>query len=164
VLNPNGKIPAIYDPDGPSGTLLALFESSAIFLCLADKTRQFISADPNTPYETIQWVMWHMRGVGPMFGQVASFNKFAGKAYEDKRRRDRYATELAPLLNVLNEWLAGRAWLMGADHSIADISLLGLVRNLIGFYQARETSTAFFVCRRGSTAASRVRRCSAGWK
>ena len=70
-----------------------------------------------------------------MFGQVGFFNKFAGKAYEDKRPRDRY--ESARLLGVLDERLAGRDWVMGADYSIADISLLG-VRNLIGFYEARE--------------------------
>jgi len=138
ALNPNGKIPAIYDPDGPSGMPLALFESGAILLYLADKTGQFISADPNTRYETIQWVMWQMGGVGPMFGQVGFFNKFAGKAYEDKRPRDRYATESSRLLGVLDERLAGRDWVMGADFSIADISLLGWVRNLIGFYEARE--------------------------
>src|SRR5262249_35492979 len=95
ALNPNGKIPAIYDPDWPSGMPLALFESGAILLYLADKTGQFISADPNTRYETIQWVMWQMGGVGPTFGQVGFFNKFAGKAYEDKRPRDRYASESA---------------------------------------------------------------------
>ena len=139
ALNPNGKIPAIYDPDGPSAMPLALFESGAILLYLADKTGQLISVDPNTRYETIQWVMWQMGGVGPMFGQeVGFFNKFAGKAYEDKRPRDRYATESARLLGVLDERLAGRDWVMGADYSIADISLLGWVRNLIGFYEARE--------------------------
>src|SRR3954465_3986421 len=138
ALHPNGKIPAIYDPDGPSGTPLALFESGAILLYLADKTGQFISADPNTRYETIQWLMWQMGGVGPMFGQVGFFNKFAGKAYEDKRPRDRYAAESARLLSVLDERLAGREWVMGTDYSIADISLLGWVRNLIGFYEARE--------------------------
>jgi GST-like protein len=116
ALNPNGKIPAIYDPNGPSGTPLALFESGAILLYLADKTGQFISADPNTRYETIQWVMWQMGGVGPMFGQVGFFNKFAGKAYEDKRPRDRYATESARLLGVLDERLAGRDSVMGADY------------------------------------------------
>ena len=137
-LNPNGKIPAIYDPYGPSGTPLALFESGAILLYLADKTEQFISADPNTRYETIQWVMWQMGGVGPMFGQVGFFNKFAGKDYADKRPRDRYASEAARLLGVLDERLEGRAWVMGADYTIADISLLGWVRNLIGFYEARE--------------------------
>ena len=138
ALNPNGKIPAIYDPDGPSGTPLALFESGAILLYLADKTKQFISTDPNTRYETIQWVMWQMGGVGPMFGQVGFFNKFAGKDCEDKRPRDRYASEAARLLGVLNDRLTGRDWVMGADYTIADISLLGWVRNLIGFYEARE--------------------------
>ena len=138
ALNPNGKIPAIYDPDGPGGRPLALSESGAILLYLADKTGQFISADPTTRYETIQWVMWQMGGVGPMFGQVGFFNKFAGKDYEDKRPLDRYAAESARLLGVLDERLAGRDWVMGADYSIADISLLGWVRNLIGFYEARE--------------------------
>ncbi|MEM5383997.1 glutathione S-transferase N-terminal domain-containing protein [Paraburkholderia phymatum] len=138
ALNPNGKIPAIYDPNGPSGRPLALFESGAILLYLADKTGQLLSTDPNTRYETIQWLMWQMGGVGPMFGQVGFFNKFAGKSYEDKRPRDRYATESARLLGVLDQRLADREWVMGADYSIADISLLGWVRNLIGFYEARE--------------------------
>ncbi|MFA6115287.1 MAG: glutathione S-transferase N-terminal domain-containing protein [Sphingomonas sp.] len=138
ALNPNGKIPAIYDPKGPSGTPLTLFESGAILLYLADKTGQFISADPNTRYKTIQWLMWQMGGVGPMFGQVGFFNRFAGRDYEDKRPRDRYASEAARLLGVLDRRLAGREWVMGADYTIADISLLGWVRNLIGFYEARE--------------------------
>jgi GST-like protein len=138
ALNPNGKIPAIYDPVGPGGRPLALFESGAILLYLADKTGQFLSADPSTRYETIQWVMWQMGGVGPMFGQVGFFNKFAGKAYEDKRPRDRYVGESARLLGVLDARLAGRDWVMGADYTIADISLLGWVRNLIGFYEARD--------------------------
>ncbi|WP_447762172.1 glutathione S-transferase N-terminal domain-containing protein [Sphingopyxis panaciterrae] len=138
ALNPNGKIPAIYDPDGPSGKPLALFESGAILLYLADKSGQFISADPNMRYEMIQWLMWQMGGVGPMFGQLGFFHKFAGKDYEDKRPRDRYAAESARLLGVLDERLADRAWVMGDDYSIADISLLGWVRNLIGFYDAAE--------------------------
>jgi len=137
ALNPNGKIPAIYDPDGPSGAPLALFESGAILLYLAEKTGQFLSADLNTRYETIQWVMWQMGGVGPMFGQVGFFNKFAGKDFEDKRPRDRYVNEAARLLSVLDDRLTGRDWVMGADYTIADISLLGWVRNLIGFYEAR---------------------------
>ena len=73
-----------------------------------------------------------------MFGQVGFFNKFSGKDYEDKRPRDRYVTESARLLNVLDDRLAHRDWVMGDDYSIADISLLGWVRNLIGFYEARE--------------------------
>ncbi|ALL69431.1 Glutathione S-transferase (plasmid) [Paraburkholderia caribensis MBA4] len=138
ALNPNGKIPAIFDPNGPGGRPLPLFESGAILIYLADKTGRLLSTDPHTRYETIQWLMWQMGGVGPMFGQVGFFNKFAGKAYEDKRPRDRYAAESARLLGVLDERLAGRDWVMGADYSIADISLLGWVRNLIGFYEARE--------------------------
>jgi GST-like protein len=138
ALNPNGKIPAIYDPDGPGGRPLALFESGAILVYLAEKTGRFLSSDPGTRYETIQWLMWQMGGVGPMFGQVGFFNRFAGKAYEDKRPLYRYVTEAARLLGVLDERLAGRDWVMGADYSIADISLLGWVRNLIGFYEARE--------------------------
>src|SRR5262249_16899903 len=120
------------DPDGPSGKPLALFESDAILLYLADKTGQFISSDPNTRYET-QWLMWQMGGVEPTFGQVGFFNKFAGKSYEDKYRRNRYVTESARLLGILDRRLACREWLMGADYSIADISLLGWVRNLVGF-------------------------------
>src|SRR6185437_950072 len=136
ALNPNGKIPAIYDPDGPSGTPLALFESGAILLYLADKTGRFISADPNTRYETVQWVMWQMSGVGPMFGQVGFFNKFAGKAYEDKRPRDRYAAESRRLLGVLEKHLLGRTWIMGDEYSIADIATFPWIRNLIGFYES----------------------------
>ncbi|HET6525718.1 glutathione S-transferase N-terminal domain-containing protein [Sphingopyxis sp.] len=138
ALNPNGKIPAIYDPAGPNGKPLALFESGAILIYLADKSGQFLPADPNLRYETIQWVMWQMGGVGPMFGQLGFFHKFAGREYEDKRPRDRYAAESARLLGVLDGRLDGRTWIMGDDYSIADISLLGWVRNLIGFYEARE--------------------------
>lgn len=138
ALNPNGKIPAIYDPNGPGARPLALFESGAILIYLADKTGQLLSSDPHTRYETIQWLMWQMGGVGPTFGQVGFFNKFAGKAYEDKRPRDRYAAESARLLGVLDARLAGRDWVMGGEYSIADISLFGWVRNLIGFYEARE--------------------------
>jgi GST-like protein len=137
-LNPNNKIPAIIDPDGPGGEPLALFESGAILVYLAEKTGRLTPAAPAARYETLQWVMWQMGGVGPMFGQVGFFNRFAGKDYEDKRPRDRYAAESARLLGVLDERLAGRDWVMGADYSIADISLLGWVRNLIGFYEARE--------------------------
>ncbi len=138
ALNPNGKIPAIYDPDGPGGKPLALFESGAILIYLADKTGRFLSADPATRYETIQWLMWQMGGAGPMFGQLGFFHRFAGKDYEDKRPRDRYATESARLLGVLNERLATRDWIIDEGYSIADISLLGWVRNLIGFYDAAE--------------------------
>ena len=137
ALNPNGKIPAIIDPDGPGGQPLALFESGAILIYLAEKTGQLIPADAAGRYETIQWVMWQMGGLGPMFGQVGFFNKFAGKAFEDKRPLQRYVAESKRLLGVLDRRLEGRDWVMG-DYSIADISMLGWVRNLVGFYEARE--------------------------
>jgi GST-like protein len=136
-LNPNGKIPAIIDPDGPGGQPLALFESGAILIYLAEKTGQFLSSDPARRYQTIQWLMWQMGGVGPMFGQLGFFHKFAGREYEDKRPRDRYAAESKRLLGVLETRLEGRDWIMD-EYSIADIATLGWVRNLIGFYEARE--------------------------
>ena len=138
-LNPNGKIPAILDPDGPGGKPLALFESGAILLYLADKTGQLLPADAALRYETIQWVFWQMGGPGPMFGQLGFFHKFAGREYEDKRPLERYRAESERLLKVLDTRLAdGRPWIMGDDYTIADVSLLGWVRNLIGFYEARE--------------------------
>lgn len=136
-LNPNGKIPAILDPDGPGGEPMALFESGAILIYLADKSGQFLSKDPAERYQTIQWVMFQMAAIGPMFGQVGFFHKFAGKDYEDKRPRDRYVAESRRLLGVLNERLKDRDWIMG-DYSIADIATLGWVRNLVGFYGAGE--------------------------
>ena len=137
-LNPNGKIPAILDPDGPGGKPLALFESGAILIYLADKTGRFIPADAAGRYETIQWLMFQMGGIGPMFGQLGFFHKFAGREIEDKRPLERYAKETKRLLGVIDRRLDGRDWIMGDDYTIADISMLGWVRNLIGFYEARE--------------------------
>ncbi|MFN6982568.1 MAG: glutathione S-transferase N-terminal domain-containing protein [Brevundimonas sp.] len=140
-LNPNGKIPAILDPDGPGGKPLALFESGAILIYLAEKTGKLLSTDPATRYETIQWVMFQMGAIGPMFGQLGFFHRFAGKDYEDKRPRDRYVAESRRLLGVLETRLEGRDWIVGegrGDYSIADVATLGWVRNLIGFYEAGE--------------------------
>jgi len=137
-LNPNNKIPAIIDPDGPGGKPLALFESGAILIYLAEKTGQLMPADAAGRYETIQWLMFQMGGIGPMFGQLGFFNKFAGKSYEDKRPRDRYVAESRRLLAVLNQRLEGRAWIMGDVYSIADIASFPWVNNLIGFYEAGE--------------------------
>lgn len=135
-LNPNNKIPAILDPNGPGGKPLALWESGAILLYLAEKTGKFMSTDPALRYETIQWVMFQMGGIGPMFGQVGFFNRFAGKDFEDKRPRDRYVSESRRLLNVLNERLKGRQWIMGDDYTIADMVTFPWIRNLLGFYEA----------------------------
>jgi len=135
-LNPNNKIPAIIDPNGPGGKPLALWESGAILIYLAEKTGKFMSADPALRYETIQWVMFQMGGIGPMFGQVGFFNRFAGKDFEDKRPRDRYVAESRRLISVLNDRLRGRRWIMGDDYTIADMVTFPWVRNLLGFYEA----------------------------
>jgi GST-like protein len=137
-LNPNNKIPAIIDPDGPDGRPLPLFESGAILLYLAEKTGRFLAPGARGRYETLEWLMFQMGGIGPMFGQVGFFHKFAGKDYEDKRPRDRYVAEARRLLAVLDKRLEGRAWIMGDSYTIADIATLPWVRNLIGFYDAGE--------------------------
>jgi GST-like protein len=137
-LNPNGKIPSIIDPDGPGGKPLPLFESGAILLYLAEKTGKLLPSDSARRYETIQWVFFQMAAVGPMFGQLGFFHKFAGREIEDKRPLERYRNESKRLLGVLETRLEGRDWIMGEDYTIADISLLGWVRNLVGFYGAGE--------------------------
>ncbi|MGE0752563.1 MAG: glutathione binding-like protein [Variibacter sp.] len=137
-LNPNNKIPAIIDPNGSDGKPLPLFESGAILIYLADKAKRLIPADAARRYETIQWLMFQMGGIGPMFGQVGFFNKFAGREYEDKRPRDRYVAEAKRLLGVLDGRLKGRTWIMGDDYTVADIATFPWVRNLIGFYEAGE--------------------------
>jgi GST-like protein len=135
-LNPNGKIPAIIDPDGPDGKPLALFESGAVLVYLAEKTGRLIPADQAGRYETIKWVFFQMAAIGPMFGQLGFFHKFAGREIEDKRPRDRYAGEARRLLGVLEGRLAGRKWMMGDDYTIADIAVFPWVRTLRDFYEA----------------------------
>ena len=137
-LNPNNKIPAILDPNGPDGKPLPLFESGAILLYLADKSRSLIPEDGAGRYETIAWLMFQMSGVGPMFGQVGFFNKFAGKDYEDKRPRDRYVGETRRLLGVLDRRLAERSWIMGDRYTIADIAIFPWVNVLRTFYEAAD--------------------------
>ncbi len=137
-LSSNNKIPAILDPNGPGNKPLALFESGAILIYLAEKTGQLLSADPAQRYETLQWLMFQMGGVGPMFGQLGFFHKFAGKDYEDKRPRDRYVNESKRLLGVIDTHLDGKDWMVGNRYSIADIALFPWIANLIGFYGAGE--------------------------
>lgn len=136
ALNPNNKIPAIIDPNGPDGKPFALFESGAILIYLAEKSGKLMSKSPAARYETIQWVMFQMGGIGPMFGQLGFFNKFAGKEYEDKRPLERYVGESKRLLKVLNQHLENRTWMVNDEYSIADIAIFPWVRNLIGFYEA----------------------------
>ncbi|MCO5155995.1 MAG: glutathione binding-like protein [Aquamicrobium sp.] len=135
-LNPNGKIPAILDPDGPGGKPLALFESGAILVYLAEKTGKLMPADPARRYETIQWVFFQMAAIGPMFGQLGFFHKFAGREIEDKRPLERYAGESKRLLGVLEGRLSGGKWMMGEDYTIADIAIFPWVRTLRDFYEA----------------------------
>ena len=137
-LSPNNKIPAIIDPNGPGGRPLPLFESGAILFYLAEKTARLLPPDAVARYETLQWLMFQMGGIGPMFGQVGFFVKFAGKDFEDKRPRDRYVSEAKRLLGVLERRLERRRWIMGDEYSIADIATFPWVRNLIGFYGAGE--------------------------
>ena len=137
-LNPNNKIPAILDPDGPAGAPLPLFESGAILVYLADKSGQLLPRAPAARYETLQWLMFQLGGIGPMFGQLGFFHKFAGKDFEDKRPRDRYVAESRRLLKVVNDRLASRPWMMGDEYTIAEIAIFPMVRNLVGFYGAGE--------------------------
>jgi GST-like protein len=137
-LSPNNKIPAIIDPNGPGGRPMPLFESGAILYYLAEKTARLIPKDAAARYETLTWLMFQMGGIGPFFGQVGFFVKFAGKDFEDKRPRDRYVNEAKRLLGVLDRRLAGRDWIMGDEYTIADIATFPWVRNLVGFYGAGE--------------------------
>lgn len=137
-LNPNNKIPAIIDPDGPGGQPLPLFESGAILLYLAEKTGKLLPQDPAARWQTVQWLMFQIGGVGPMFGQLGYFVKFAGKDIEDKRPRDRYVEESRRLLKVIDGQLAKHAWIAGDEFTIADIAIFPWVNGLLNFYQASE--------------------------
>ena len=134
-LSPNNKIPAIIDPNGPDGKPLPLWESGAILIYLAEKTGKFLSNDPVTRYKTLQWLMFQMGGIGPMFGQLGFFHKFAGKDIEDPRPKDRYVAETARLLKVMDAQLEGQDWVVG-DYSIADIAIAPWLRTVLDFYEA----------------------------
>lgn len=138
AVSPNNKVPALIDPQGLNGELQALFESGAILLYLAEKTGQLLPQDAAARYQTIQWLMFQMGGIGPMFGQVGFFHRFAGKDIEDPRPKERYVNEAARLLAVLDKQLQGKAWVTGDEYTIADIAIFPWVENLIGFYGAGE--------------------------
>jgi GST-like protein len=137
-LNPNNKIPAIIDPNGPDGRPLPLFESGAILIYLADKSGMLMPRGPAARYECMQWLFFQVGGIGPMFGQLGFFHKFAGREWQDKRPRDRYAAESRRLVDVVNQRLATRTWILGDEFSIADIAIFPMMRNLVGFYGAAE--------------------------
>lgn len=136
AISPNSKIPALVDPDGPDRKPYAMMESGAILIYLAGKTGQLLPKSDRLKYDALQWLMFQMGGIGPMFGQVGFFVKFAGKDFEDKRPRDRYVAEARRLLGVLDRRLESREWIMGGEYTIADIATFPWVRNLVGFYGA----------------------------
>ena len=135
---PNNKIPAILDPDGPGGQPIALFESGAILIYLAEKSGQFLPQDPALRYQTLQWLMFQMGGIGPMFGQVGFFNIYGGKDFDDKRPLMRYVNESKRLLTVLDKHLAGKQWVVGDEYTIADMAIFPWIRNMIVRYNAEE--------------------------
>ncbi len=137
-LNPNNKIPAIIDPDGPGGRPLPLWETGAILFYLAEKTGRLMPEDPARRYETMQWLMWQMGGVGPMFGQFGHFHKFAADKISDPYPKERYANETRRLLGVLEGRLDGRNWIMSDDYTIADIATFPWVWTLERFYEGGE--------------------------
>jgi GST-like protein len=134
-LNPNNKIPALIDPNGPDGTPVELWESGAILIYLAEKTGKLLP-EGAAKYDAIKWLMFQMGGLGPMFGQLGFFVKFAGSEIEDPRPRERYVTEAKRLLNVVETTLEGRDWIAG-EYSIADLAIAPWLRAL-DFYQTKE--------------------------
>ncbi|WFU02570.1 glutathione binding-like protein [Rhizobium sp. CB3171] len=138
-LNPNGRIPAIIDPNGPDGKPMSLFESGAILVYLAEKTGKLMPRDAAGRYETLQWVFFQMAGIGPMFGQFGHFFKFAAdKVANNAYPVERYRDESKRLLSVLESRLQGRQWIMGDEYTIADIATFPWVRGVDVFYGGRE--------------------------
>lgn len=136
-LSKNNKIPAILDPDGPDGKPMGLFESGAILIYLADKFGKFLPKSGAARYEVLQWLMFQMGGVGPMFGQVGFFHRYKGAEIEDPRPRTRYYNEAKRLLGVIDRQLEGRDWIAG-DYSIADMAIVPWIRTLRVFYEAEK--------------------------
>ena len=135
-LNPNNKIPAMIDPDGPGGKPMPLWESGAILIYLAEKTGKFMPTNPVARYECLQWLMFQMGGVGPMFGQLGHFYKFAADKITDLYPTDRYMSEAKRLLGVLDDRLSDRDFIVGGDYTIADIATAPWVRTLTNTYDA----------------------------
>ena len=120
AISPNNKIPAIVDRDGPDGRPIALFESGAILIYLAEKTGRFLPADPRGRYATLQWLMWQMGSIGPMLGQAHHFRQYAPEKLP--YAIDRYTNEARRLYGVLDRRLAAQRYLAGDDYTIADIA------------------------------------------
>lgn len=121
ALNPNQKIPAIVDPDGPDGAPITVFESGAILIYLARKCGRFLPQDARGEYETLQWLMWQMGGVGPIFGQVHHFKRAAKEPVP--YALERYGKECLRLYEVLDNRLAGEQYVAAGEYSIADMAI-----------------------------------------
>ena len=138
-INPNSKIPAIVDPVGDQGQPLNIMESGAILIYLAEKTGKFLPQDPTKRMETIQWLMWQMAGLGPMFGQFGHFTVYAPKERDLSYGQERYTKEAKRLLNVLEKQLEGKSFIIGEELTIADFAIMPWVICLDQFYNAKET-------------------------
>lgn len=137
-LNPNGRIPAIIDPNGPDGKPIGLFESGAILVYLAEKTGKLMPTDAAGRYEVLQWLFFQMAGIGPMFGQFGHFYKFAAdKVANNSYPVERYRDESKRLLGVLESRLKGRQWIVREEYSIADIACFTWVRGIDVSYGGR---------------------------
>lgn len=137
-INPNNKIPAIVDQDGPGGTPIAIMESGAILIHLARKAGKLLPADPRAESEVLQWLFFQVGHEGPMFGQFGHFFKFAREACDHPYPLERYTKETRRILGVMNERLAGREWFVADTYTIADIALCPWVLTLDGFYEGGE--------------------------
>lgn len=146
-LNPNNKIPAIIDPNGPDGPI-GLWESGAILLYLSEKSGKFAGSNAAEKAMITKWLMFQMGGVGPMFGQLGYFSKFAGSQIEDPRPKQRYVDEAKRLLAVVDRQLEGQDWISG-DYSIADMAIAPWlnatafygVQDIIGFHDLKNVPT-----------------------
>lgn len=137
-LNPNNKIPAIIDPNGPDDEPMPLWESGAILIYLAEKSGKLLPEEPQAYYQTLQWLMFQVGGVGPMFGQLGYFYRYAGSDIDDKRPQQRYVKETQRLLAVIEQQLTQHDWIVGDDYSIADIAIFPWIHCLMEFYGAGE--------------------------
>ncbi len=137
-INPNSKIPAIVDPEGPGGSPISIMESGAILMYLAQKSGKFWPTDPRLQSEVLQWLFFQVGGVGPMFGQFGHFFKYAGDKCDHPYPLERYATESRRILGVLNTRLEGRTYLVGEQYTIADMATVPWVNAVNIFYKASD--------------------------
>lgn len=138
LINPNGKIPCLIDPHGPDDKPIALMESIVILIYLADLTDLLLPKDYRSRLEHLQWLSFQAAHIGPMFGQFGHFYVYSDDRERDAYAIDRYTKETRRLLQVLEDRLDDREYIMGSDYSIVDIAILPWVLRLTDFYQAGE--------------------------